>query len=350
MKSGKLSETQKRGAMHMTTIQDVAKHAHVGVATVSRVLNESGYVKADTREKVMKAIHELNYTPNEMARNLYHKKTGIVAIIIPEVSHPYFAEFTNAAEIALFRKGYQTMICNTWREQNYETYYLELLKKQRVDGIITGVHTLDIEQYRELDRPIVALDRQLGDQIPYVAVDHEKGGRMAAQLLINAGCRTVLQCTGHRKVSTPSNVRHEVFEKVMKEHNIVCHNYLLKWNGFQYSDYADAAQKIADHFGDLDGYFATDIMAVTLIQTLQAKGRKYPEDFKVVAYDGTYLSRVPYPKLTTIVQPIDQLADACVNLLIDRIQGKPVEKKCIQLAVTLREGDSTKPFMTGRGK
>ena len=135
----------------MATIQDVAKYAHVGVATVSRVLNESGYVRADTREKVMAAIRELDYTPNEMARNLYHKKTGIVAIIIPAISHPYFAEFTSAAEVALFRKGYQTMICNTWREQNYETYYLELLKKQRVDGIITGVHTLDIEQYKEMN-------------------------------------------------------------------------------------------------------------------------------------------------------------------------------------------------------
>lgn len=328
----------------MTTIQDVARHAQVGAATVSRVLNGSGYVKAETREKVLRAIKELDYTPNEMARNLYHRKSGIVAIIVPEVSHPYFSEFINAAEIALFSHGYQCMICNTWREQNYETHYLELLKQQRVDGIITGVHTLDIEQYRSIDRPIVALDRQLGENIPCVAVNHEKGGRMAAEALINAGCKTVLQCTGVRKVTTPSNVRHEVFEQIMKEHGIPCHNYLSKWNGFSYADYKQAAEEIAEKFSDIDGYFATDIMAVSLIRAMQAAGRRYPEDFKVVAYDGTFVSNLTYPSLTTVMQPIEKLASACVEALMELIQGKVPEKKNIQLDVVFRRGDSTKSF------
>jgi DNA-binding LacI/PurR family transcriptional regulator len=314
------------------------------VATVSRVINDNGYVKAETKEKILKAIQELNYTPNEMARNLYHRKTGIVAIIVPEVSHPYFAEFTNAAEIALFSRGYQAMFCNTWREQNYEAHYLELLKQQRVDGIISGVHTLDIEQYQNLNRPIVGLDRQLGDSIPYVAVNHEIGGRLAAQALVRAGCKSVLQCTGHRNVSTPSNARHEVFEKVMNEKGIECVNYLTKWNGFQYSDYSEAAEDIANTYGDLDGYFATDIMAVTLIRALQAKGRKYCRDFKVVSYDGTFVSRLPYPSLTTVVQPIEKLAETCVDLLLQRIQGMDPEKKNVQLEVSFREGESTMPF------
>ncbi|MDO5539347.1 MAG: LacI family DNA-binding transcriptional regulator [Eubacteriales bacterium] len=328
----------------MTTIQDVARHAHVGAATVSRVLNGSGYVKEETREKILRAIKELNYTPNEMARNLYHRKSGIVAIIVPEVSHPYFAEFINSAEIALYSHGYQSMICNTWREQNYETHYLELLKQQRVDGIITGVHTLDIEQYQTIDRPIVALDRQLGEKIPCVAVNHEKGGRMAAEALIEAGCKKVLQCTGVRRVSTPSNVRHEIFEQVMKEHGIPCYNYLSKWNGFEYSDYKQAAEEIADKYMDIDGFFATDIMAVSLIHAMESRGRKYAEDFKVVAYDGTFVSSLPYPSLTTVVQPIEKLAVTCVDILMELIQGKVPEKKNIKLDVTFRQGQSTKSF------
>lgn len=328
----------------MTTIQDVARHAQVGVATVSRVLNGSGYVKAETKEKVLRAIKELDYTPNEMARNLYHRKSGIVAIIVPEVSHPYFAEFLNAAEIALFSHGYQCMICNTWRETNYEKHYLELLKQQRVDGIITGVHTLDIEHYQSIDRPIVALDRQLGDQIPCVAVNHEKGGRLAAEALIGAGCREVLQCTGVRRVTTPSNVRHEVFEQVMKEHGIPCHNYLSKWNGFAYADYKQAAEKIAKEYSHVDGFFATDIMAVSLIHAMKAVGRRYPEDFKVVAYDGTVISSLPYPSLTTVLQPIEKLASTCVEVLMELIQGRTPEKMNIQLDVELRQGDSTKSF------
>jgi LacI family sucrose operon transcriptional repressor len=98
------------GAQFMTTIQDVAKQAGVGAATVSRVLSGKGYVKQETRERVTRAIEALNYTPNEMARNLHHKKTELVAIIIPEASHPYFAAFTNADEIALFHNGYHSLI------------------------------------------------------------------------------------------------------------------------------------------------------------------------------------------------------------------------------------------------
>ena len=108
----------------MATIQDVAKHAQVGVGTVSRVLSGKGYVKAETRQKIQASIEELNYTPNEMARNLFFQKSGIVAVIVPEVAHPFFAQFVNAAEMVLCEKGYQTMICNTYYEQNYEQRYL----------------------------------------------------------------------------------------------------------------------------------------------------------------------------------------------------------------------------------
>lgn len=328
----------------MITIKDVAKHAQVGAATVSRVLNGSGYVKEETRKKVLDAIAELNYTPNEVARNLYHRKTGIVAILVPEVSHPYFAEFVNAAEIALYERGYQCMICNTWREKNAEAYYLDILKQQRVDGIISGVHSLDIKRYDETDRPIVALDRRLGERIPCVAVNHEKGGRMAAEELIGAGCKNVLQCVGVRKVSSPSNMRHVIFEQVMKENGISCTNYASKWNTFDAEYYLQAADEITDKYPDVDGFFATDIMAASLVKTAVMKGRRFPEDFKVVSYDGTYLSRMSYPRLTTIIQPINELAVTCVRLLVELIEGRTPEEKNIQLDVELRRGESTSHF------
>lgn len=325
----------------MTTIQDVARHANVGVATVSRVINNNGYVKEETKERILLAIRELNYTPNEMARNLFRKKTGIIALIIPEISHPYFAEFVNAAEILLYKRGYQSLICNTWREQNYEAHYLEMLKQQRVDGIITGVHTLDIKQYQGMDRPIVALDRLLGDKIPCVAVNHEKGGHLAAQALIQSGCRKVFQQNGLASVSTPSNVRHIVFEQEIRENGIECISCPMKWNRFSYSDYQDAADEMAETYSDIDGIFATDIMAVALIRALTKKGKRYPDDFKVVAYDGTYVSEMLYPSLTTIVQPIAELAETCVDLLIARIQGEPVKEMNVRLDVSFRQGEST---------
>ena len=197
----------------MTTIQDVAKHAGVGAATVSRVLSGNGYVKQETRERVMRSIETLNYTPNEMARNLFHGKSGIIAVIIPELAHPFFSELVNAFEVSLCEVGYQTMVCNTFYEKNYELRYLEMLRRQRVDGIIFGAHTsLASEKYQSLQRPVIGLDRKLAESIPYVAADHEEGGRLAAQELIRSGCRNVVQFGGvEDSVITPSSQRHFVF-------------------------------------------------------------------------------------------------------------------------------------------
>lgn len=328
----------------MTTIQDVARYAHVGAATVSRVINGTGYVKEETRERIEQAIRELDYTPNEMARNLFRRRTNIVAILMPEVAYPYFAEFIEAAETVLYEKGYQAMICSTRKEQNYEEYYLDLLKQQRVDGIITGVHTLKTEKYNSIDGPIVALDRQLNDRIPCVAVNHREGGRLAAEELIRAGCKNVVQCTGIQAVSTPSNDRHTVFAEIMKEHGVTCHSYEMKWNTFAHSYYSRVADRITEKYPEADGFFATDTTAISLINSAVSRGRHYPEDFKVVGYDGTYASKLIYPGMTTIIQPIERLAEKCVEVLMEMIDGKTVKKKNIMLDVALKRGGSTQPF------
>ena len=104
----------------MASIRDVAKKANVGPATVSRVLNNSGYVSEESRRRIEQAMMELDYTPNELARNLFRKKTGIVALLVPSISHPFFAAFVEKAEEALHSRGYKTMLCNTAKEENAE--------------------------------------------------------------------------------------------------------------------------------------------------------------------------------------------------------------------------------------
>ena len=171
----------------MAGIKDVAKRAGVGVGTVSRMLNDSGYVAGETREKIEVAMRELNYTPNELARNLYHKRTGIIAVIVPSVSNPFFVEFVDYVEHELYEAGYKMMLCSTVKESNAELEYLDMLNRHIVDGVITGVHSLDVEEYKKIRKPIVALDRYLGEHIPVVAVNHKEGGRLAAEALIREG-------------------------------------------------------------------------------------------------------------------------------------------------------------------
>ena len=327
----------------MTTIQDVAKHAGVGAATVSRVLSGNGYVKQETRERVMRSIETLNYTPNEMARNLFHGKSGIIAVIIPELAHPFFSELVNAFEVSLCEVGYQTMVCNTFYEKNYELRYLEMLRRQRVDGIIFGAHTsLASEKYQSLQRPVIGLDRKLAESIPYVAADHEEGGRLAAQELIRSGCRNVVQFGGvEDSVITPSSQRHFVFRKVVEAHGVVCASYPRQPDYSNYHTYQESAARLFDDNPDVDGIFGTDLYAAACLQYAQAHGIRVPEDVKIIAYDGTYITKFLHPEMTTICQPIQALADEAVRMITEMIKGNEVKEKKVILPISIRRGNTT---------
>lgn len=251
----------------------------------------------------------------------------------------------NSAEAASCEKGYQTMICNAYYEKNYEQCYLEMLKQQRVDGIIFGTHTtLDISQYANIRRPIVALDRNLGGDIPCVLADHETGGKLAAEELIRSGCRNVVQPGGIRyedKVTTLSNVRYEVFAETMREHGISCRSYDAKWQLSDGDYYHKVADELMESCPEVDGVFATDLMIMAILQSALAHGRKVPDDLKLVAYDGTYGIGFVYPRITAVMQPIDGLAAKAVELVIDLINEKPIKEKKIRLPVALCPGQTT---------
>ena len=177
----------------MASIRDVAKQAGVGVGTVSRALNGTGYVSPDTKKKIEKAAEKLGYTPNELARNLYRNRTGIVGVMVPDLDHPFFSCLAKHIEMELYRQGYKTMICNTIGISDRERDYLDMLDRNIVDGIITAAHSLDEEEYLKQKKPIVSVDREFGPGIPLIGSDHAMGGRMAAELLLKNGCKKVLQ-------------------------------------------------------------------------------------------------------------------------------------------------------------
>lgn len=325
----------------MATIQEVAKLAKVGVATVSRVINKTGYVKEETKERIENAIKELNYTPNAVARNLYRNKNGIVAVIIPEIDHPFFSAFVNELEEICAEHQYKMMLCNTWFKENYEYQYLEMLNEKLVDGIVVASHTLDIEKYATVDRPVVALDRDLGEKIPCVRSDHEAGGRMAAEELIAAGCRKVVQFRNLEQTSAPFVIRHDTFERVLKEHGVEYINVYTEWNTLSYEYNRTLCEDFFNRFKDVDGVFATDILALNIEKEAIKSGISIPEQLKIVAYDGTALIDFAHPSITVVEQPIKELAKECFKQLNLRIEGKEPDKKVITLPVKLKKGMST---------
>lgn len=319
----------------------MAKRACVGVGTVSRMLNDSGYVGKETREKIEIAMRELNYTPNELARNLYHKRTGIIAVLVPNVSNPFFAEFVDFAEAELYEAGYKMMLCNTVKARNAELEYLDMLNRHIVDGVITGVHSLDVEEYKKIHKPIVALDRYLGEHIPVVAVDHKEGGRLAAEALVRNGCKQILHFRGSTAVESPYHERHYEFERVMEENHIRTYSYELEWNRFDSEYYREAVKDVFSKEIEFDGVFAVDWLAIECMNEAIRRHMKVPRDVKFVAYDGTFITELVEPKMTAVVQPIEGLARDSVRLLSDLIGGKKYTKKQVMLGVRLRKGNTT---------
>lgn len=313
------------------------------MATVSRMLNGSGYVSAASQAKIQAAMRELNYTPNELARNLYHKRTGIIAVVVPTITHPFYAEFVNCAEMEIHRRGFKTMLCNASSGSEEELEYLDMLNRHIVDGVISGTHTMDTEAYHKIKKPIVSLDRYLGEDIPLAAVNHVKGGRLAAQALLKSGCKRVLHFRGETSAKGPYHDRHIEFSRVMRENGVEVIDYEMAWNRFDVEYYQQAVDDAFSSGLEFDGVFGVDQLAALCMNELLRRGLRIPEDVKLVGYDGTYISRMARIQMTTVVQPIDALAQESVRLILDRMAGKEVKNERVMLDVSLRQGKTTLP-------
>ena len=221
----------------MPTIKDVAEKAGVGIATVSRAMNGTGYVSARSREKIEKAIRELHYIPNERARNLSRKQTGIIGVLIPDFQTPFYASFLRQVEMELYNHGYRTMVCNTVKHSDREAAYVEMLDRNMLDGLITCAWSAEAEVYRHMDKPIVSMDHNLGEGIPLIHSDHKTGGRIAAEHLLEKGCKRVLQLGDYFPVYTPSNDRYREFHRIMDEAGVEVRQLDLEWTRLDYEYY-----------------------------------------------------------------------------------------------------------------
>lgn len=326
----------------MPSIRDVAKYANVSPSTVSRVLSENGYVSTATREVVLKAIEELNYYPNDICRQLFSKRTYLIGLVIPDISHPFFSILTYHIEKELRKFGYKTMICNTISRENSEADYLNMLQCHIVDGIIMGSHSLDEKQYKKAKGPIVLFDRNISNDIPNVAADHTLGGKLAAERLIKSKCNNVLIIKGSELVGGPFQLRYASCARVLEEAGINYKMIEIPWNQFAFNDHVHFLRQTLNKFPETDGIFTTDLLALACAKILREQNVKIPEDVSIVGYDGTYISCLGEDELTTIVQPVEQIAESLVKTLLDILEGRENLTKVVTFPVYLHEGKTTR--------
>ena len=321
-------------------LEDVAKRANVSKTTVSRVLNNRGYLSQKTIDNVYKAIEELNYQPNVVARQLFQKKTNIVGLLFPTVANPFFSELVEALEKKLYEIGYKVLIGNSMNNKEKETNYLNQLLSDQVDGLIVGTHNQGIQEYKYQNLPIVAIDRVMNEDIPVVESDNYNGGKLATKLLIAQGAKNIIHTNGPIDLQTPANRRRLAYEDTMKAYQLIPRTVTLDFN-ISYVKKKQIFFKMFEDYPKIDGIFASnDIDAALILQVAKEKGLNVPADLLVVGYDGTLMTRSILPDLTTVIQPINDIADTAVAILMKRINKEETKKEYI-LPVTLWMGKTS---------
>lgn len=327
----------------MASIREVARLAKVAPCTVSRALNNSGYVAEETREKIRQAVETLDYVPNQWIRNLYRQSTGIIGVVIPSVVHPFFSTLSSALETELRAHGYNMMLCSTGTDDWREKEYLDTLKRNLFDGIIIGVSLQKDEAYIDLGKPAVFLDR-LVPGIPVICSDYAKGGELAAKELLSCGCRSVIQICGQLLYPTPSYESHETFEKIMQQAGTEVKTIQLDWWSVDNFEHCmKTAEQILKQHPDIDGMFGSDLQAMAFQRAALGLGKRIPEELSIVSFDGTYLADMGAMKMTVIEQDLKALARETVKVLLKQINGLPLKSHRFTVPLRLREGETTRP-------
>jgi Transcriptional regulators len=307
----------------MASIRDVAVRAGVGIGTVSRTLNNSGYVSEETRLRIMKAVEEIGYKPSAIATNMVKKRTGIIGVMVPNLEHPFFAKIMKHIENELYKQGYKCLICNTLDIVNRQKSFIDMLDSRAVDGIISCVD--ELPDFSNSTRgAIVSFDRNSEAGVPIVRSDHEMGGRLVAELFIKKGCKKVCQFTAGLDKKRTANIRHEVMKEVLEEAGVEVISVITAWDALSYSYNKEMVHNYWDIIERVDGIMTTDIGALSCLAVAQKKGFRIPNDLCIVAYDGTEITELSYPELTVIQQNCPEIARRCVETVIKMIDGEKV--------------------------
>lgn len=315
----------------MSTITDVAERAGVSITTVSHVINETRYVSEELTKRVYEAMRELNYRPNTLARSLRSGRTKTIGLVIPDISNMFFAEISRKIEDKGFEYEFSVILCNTDDDPKKEESYINVLLEKQVDGIIfisAGGAEENLEKSIDLGIPTIVADRDMqGATSDVVLVDNLKGGYDAARYLISLNHRRI-GCISGPSPFTPSAQRLEGYKKALTKVDIEIDNSLIETGDFRFESGEKAMRNLLKLFNPPTAVFAcNDMMALGAMRAVSDYGLNIPDDISLIGFDNIPISKSVYPALTTIAQPIKEMADLIVELLVKRISQKENKRK-----------------------
>lgn len=297
------------------TMKDVSREAGVSLGTVSRVFNRLP-VGEENRKRVEDASRKLGYQVNSSARSLRTNRTNTVALIWPCIHNPFYASLAEEIVSELMLRDYRPILMLTDYDYAAEQKCVDLVRQNQVDGIIALTYNpaLDIDA----SVPFVSIDRHYAPHVPCVSSDNYGGGQLAAEKLLEYGCKRLLFLRIGSDLTSEADRRGMGFESVCRFRAVDYEMVILNDRDTEEPFFRFLEEHIRDGVLDYDGIFCnTDRLACHIRDFLSQMGIRVPEDVQIIGYDGAtnYVSGLPY--CSTIIQPVKQMARAAVDLLLD---------------------------------
>lgn len=322
----------------MASIRDIAKKTGLSISTISRYMNGSGYVSEKNGRIIQKAVEELNYVPNKHAQAVFDRFSQTIGLVFPSLVNPYLAQMSTILGNAIQSAGYTSILCFTEDDPVKELEAIQLLMGYRVDGMII-FRAINKEVIADLPFPVVSFETSVSEQTVFVSADNYRGGRMAFDHLYAKGCRNLLHVKGPEKFEA-TEARYHGFKDAADEKELSIDLLEIKHDYELNEDYQASLRKV--DFSKYDGIFVfNDINCLLVVNYLQHNGFRVPEDIKVVGFDYAHMTRFMAPALTTIEQPVKQMADACFSALMTLIRGEELNDTKRIIPVRFIQGQTT---------
>jgi LacI family transcriptional regulator len=309
----------------VTTIRDVAQLAGVSTMTVSRVINRSGYASEAARRRVDRAVAELGYVPNAVARQLRSKRTRTIALVVSDITNPFFTVIARGVEDAARQRDHAVIFVNTDESQTLENDYLRILMGRQVDGVLLVPAGNSAEPFRLLRSqkiPVVVLDRRVQvRQVDEVRCDSEAGAYALVRHLIGLGHRRIAAITGRRTIATAVD-RVAGYERALTDAGITHDPELIRSDSFSLSGGHRRMQEILAIAPRPTAVFAANnFIAFGALQALREAGLRVPDDMSLVTFDDLPEGWQEEPFLTVLAQPAYEIGRQAAELLFERLEG-----------------------------
>lgn len=313
----------------MPTIRDVAKLAGVAPITVSRVINNTGYISEETRVRVEAAIEELQYIPNTLSQSLRFKKTNTIGLVLSDISNPFWTTVTRGVEDACSQQGMHVFLCNTDEKQSKLDDYVDALIQRQTDGFLLvpagKESTQTVERIKRAGVPLVVLDRSMQDvHVDVVRSDSEGGAYRLTEYLIQLGHRRIAIIPGPREIAT-SMLRLGGYKQALQDYGIPLDTQLIRHGQYNQEAGYNVAL-IKQFFSELNPkptaiFAGNNFIAIGVVQGLYQMGVRIPEDVSIVSFDDVPYNWHAEPFMTVMAQSPYQLGFEAASLLLSFVLG-----------------------------